>query len=67
MAELTNEEIRVKVVEYLQTTDKAKNKDIAKAIGVDKKEATKAINELANEGTIEFLYLGTSYVTLAKK
>lgn len=67
MAELTHDEVKEKVVEYLKTTDKAKNKDIAKAIGVEKRPANKAINDLANEGIVEFLYLGTSYVTLAQK
>lgn len=66
MAEFTHDELREKVLDYLKNTDKAKNKEIAKAIGVDKKEATKVINELANEGLVEFLYLGTSYVTLKK-
>lgn len=67
MAELTSEEIKEKVVEYLKTVEKAKNKDVAKAIGLEKRPTNKAINDLANEGIIEFLYLGTSYVTLAKK
>lgn len=66
MSEFTQEELREKIIEYLQKHDKAKNKDIANAIGVSKREATKVINELAKEGVIEFLYLGTSYVTLAK-
>ena len=38
MAEFTHEELREKIVEYLQTKDKAKNRDIATALGVNKKK-----------------------------
>jgi len=61
------EELKQKVLEYLGTVSKAKNRDVANAIGVPKHDVDKAINELANEDKIEFLYLGTSYVTLKGK
>jgi len=64
MPEAASEEVKEKVLEYLGTISKAKNREVAKAIGVEKKEVDKAINELANEDKVEFLYLGTSYVTL---
>lgn len=67
MAEFTHEELREKIVEYLQTKDKAKNRDIAAALGVNKKEVDKAVNELAREGVLEFLYLGTSFVKIKDK
>jgi len=67
MPEAASEELKEKVLEYLGTISKAKNREVAKAIGVEKKEVDKAINELANEDKIEFLYLGTSYVTLKGK
>jgi Mn-dependent DtxR family transcriptional regulator len=66
MADFTPEELRAKILEYLQTKDKAKNRDIATAIGAVKKDVDKMVNALANEGVVEFLYLGTSYVTLKK-
>jgi Mn-dependent DtxR family transcriptional regulator len=67
MAEGASEELKEKVLEYLGTVDKAKNRDVAKAIDVPKREVDQAINELANADKIEFLYLGTSYVTLKGK
>jgi len=66
MADFTPEELRAKILEYLATKDKAKNRDIATAIGAAKKDVDKMVNALANEGVVEFLYLGTSYVTLKK-
>lgn len=67
MADFTPEELRAKILEYLGKIDKAKNRDIATAIGAPKKEVDKMVNALANEGVVEFLYLGTSYVTLKKQ
>ena len=64
---MADEELKEKILAYLDTVTKAKNKDVAKAIGVPKREVDKAINELANDEKIEFLYLGTSYVTLPGK
>ena len=66
MAEYTQEELMAKVLEVLATKDKMKNKEIATALGVSKKEIDGVVNELAKEGKVEFLYLGTSYVTLPK-
>lgn len=66
MADFTPEELRAKILEYLGKIDKAKNRDIATAIGAPKKDVDKMVNALANEGVVEFLYLGTSYVTLKK-
>jgi Mn-dependent DtxR family transcriptional regulator len=66
MAEYTQEELMAKVLEVLTTKDKMKNKEIATILDVKKKEVDLAVNELAKEGKVEFLYLGTSYVTLPK-
>ncbi len=66
MAEYTQEELMAKVLEVLATKDKMKNKEIATVLDVKKKEVDLAVNELAKEGKVEFLYLGTSYVTLPK-
>lgn len=67
MAEYTREEMEEKILAFLDTVSKAKNREVADAIGVKKREVDKVINELAQEGKIEFLYLGTSYVTLPGK
>lgn len=67
MADYTKEELQAKIIEFLGTKSKAKNREIADALGVKKREVDMAVNELAQEGKIEFLYLGTSYVTLPNK
>jgi Mn-dependent DtxR family transcriptional regulator len=67
MPEPASEELKEKVLEYLGTVSKAKSRDMAKKIGVPKREVDQAVNELANDDKIEFLYLGTSYVTLKGK
>jgi len=67
MSDLTPEQIQEKVLAYLHTVDKAKNKDVANAIGVEKKLVDKQINELAKQDILEFLYLGTSYVKIKGK
>ncbi|KUO52806.1 MAG: peptide-binding protein [Desulfitibacter sp. BRH_c19] len=63
----TPEEIQEKVLAYLNTVDKSKNRDVAKAIGVPKKLVDKQINELAKQDVLEFLYLGTSFVKIKGK
>ncbi|KJS22977.1 MAG: peptide-binding protein [Clostridiaceae bacterium BRH_c20a] len=67
MADFTPEELRAKILEYLGKKDKAKNRDIATALDTNKKEVDKMVNEMAKEGILEFLYLGTSYVKLKDK
>ncbi|MGI6552592.1 MAG: hypothetical protein ACOX37_05920 [Bacillota bacterium] len=63
MAE-TDQDLRERVIAYLQTVDKAKSRDIADALGEKKKLVDNVVKELAKEDLIEFLYLGTSYVKL---
>ena len=60
MAEFTQEELMAKVLEVLATKDKMKNKEIATILDVKKKDVDVAVNALAMEGKVEFLYLGTS-------
>ena len=67
MADGATEELKAKVLEYLGTVSKAKNRDVANAIGEPKHDVDEAIKDLANEDKVEFLYLGTSYVTLKGK
>ena len=66
MADFTKEELEAKIIEFLGTKSKA-NREIADALGVKKRDIDVAVADLANEGKIEYLYLGTSYVTLPKK
>lgn len=66
MADFTKEELEAKVIEFLGTKEKAKNREIADAIGVKKRDIDAVVADLANAGKIEYLYLGTSYVTLPK-
>ncbi|MGF7184561.1 putative HTH transcriptional regulator [Desulfitispora alkaliphila] len=65
--ELTHEEMREKILEYLNTVEKSKNKEVAAKIGAPKRKVDKVINELAKEDKLEFLYLGTSYVKIKGK
>ncbi|MBP8744932.1 MAG: hypothetical protein KBH86_07380 [Syntrophorhabdus sp.] len=64
MADEISNELKNKVVEYLKTVSKAKNKEVAKAIDTDKHLVDKAIAELSKEGKIEYIYLGASFIKL---
>jgi len=64
MSEGVNEELKDKILKYLGTVSKAKNRDVSRAIEVDKALVDKAISELAKEDKIEYIYLGTSYIQL---
>jgi len=66
MTDGVSEELKEKVLKYLGTVSKAKNRDVARAIEVDKPLVDKAIGELAREDKIEYIYLGTSYIQLKK-
>lgn len=67
MSEVSSEEIKKKVLDYLATVNMAKNRNIATAIGVEKSLVDKAVGDLAKADKIEYLYLGTSYVKLKDK
>ena len=62
-----SEELRQKILEYLATVSKAKNRDVARALGEEKRLVDKAIAELSKEGKIEYIFLDTSYVKLKDK
>ena len=64
MAEEVSSELKQKVVDYLKTVSKAKNREVARAIETDKALVDKAIAELSKEGKIEYLYLGASFIKL---
>ena len=67
MSELSGEELEQKNLKYLATVEMSKNRNVAKAIGVEKSLVDKAIGKLAKEDKIEYLYLGTSFVKLKGK
>ena len=64
MADPVNPELKQKVIDYLKTVSKAKNKEVARAVGEDKALVDKAIAELSKEGIIEYIYLGASFIKL---
>jgi Mn-dependent DtxR family transcriptional regulator len=64
LADEVSNELKGKVVDFLKTVSKAKNKEVAKAIDVDKHLVDKAIAELSKEGKIEYIYLGASFIKL---
>ena len=66
MTEGVTEELKEKVLKYLGTVSKAKNRDVARAVEVEKALVDKTISELAKEDKIEYIYLGTSYIQLKK-
>lgn len=58
------EDVKKKVIEHLRKVGKAKNKEVARALNLDKHLVDKAIGELGKEGKIEYIYLDSSYVKL---
>jgi predicted HTH transcriptional regulator len=64
MTEGVTEELKDKILKYLGTVSKAKNRDVARALEIDKAIVDKGIAELAKEDKIEYIYLGTSYIQL---
>ncbi|MCX5812702.1 MAG: hypothetical protein NT178_09185 [Proteobacteria bacterium] len=64
MADVIDSELKQKVIDYLKTVSKAKNRDVAREIGIDKHLVDKAITELSKEGKIEYIYLGASFIKL---
>ena len=67
LSEMTSDELEQKILEYLGTVTRVKQRAVHDAIGEDKKLVDKAIGKLASEGKVEYLYLETSYVKLAGK
>lgn len=62
-----SEELKQKVLQYLESVTKGKNREVARAIGEDKSLVDKAIAELAREDKIEYVYLGASFIKLKGK
>lgn len=61
------EDLKQKVLAYLETVSKAKNRDVAREIGEEKALVDKAIAALSKEDKIEYIYLGASFVKLKGK
>ncbi len=58
MAEVT-EDIKNQIIDYLKKVKRSvTNRDIAKALKLEKKVIDKAVNELVNEGRIEWVSFG---------
>ena len=63
-----SEELREKILTYLRSVSQARNKEVARAVGIDKGEVDKAITELAKEGKIEYRsFGGITYVAVPGK
>ena len=63
-----SEELREKILKYLETVSQARNKEVARAVGMEKSLVDKAIGDLAKEGKIEYRsFGGITYVTLPGK
>lgn len=68
MSGLTSEEIKEKILKYLASVDKAKNRDVARVTGVEKDLVDKAISQLAKEDKVEYRsFGGVTFVTLKGK
>ncbi|MBA7607311.1 hypothetical protein ES703_14470 [subsurface metagenome] len=67
LSETASGELEQKILEYLGTVTRVKQRAVHDAIGEDKKLVDKAIGKLASEDKIEYLYLETSYVKLKGK
>jgi len=63
-----DEELREKILTYLGSVSQARNKEVARAVGIDKGEVDKAIAELAKDGKIEYRsFGGITYVAVPGK
>jgi Mn-dependent DtxR family transcriptional regulator len=62
-----SEELKQKVLQYLGSVTKAKNREVARALGEEKSVVDKAISDLAKDDKIEYVYLGASFIKLKGK
>jgi Mn-dependent DtxR family transcriptional regulator len=63
-----SEELKEKVLKYLGSVSQAKNRDVARAISVEKALVDKAIAELAKEDKIEYRsFGGITYIAIKGK
>jgi Mn-dependent DtxR family transcriptional regulator len=65
---MSEEELREKILKYLDTVSQARNKEVARAVGMEKRLVDKAIGDLAREGKIEYRsFGGITYIALPGK
>jgi len=63
-----SEELREKILKYLETVSQARNKEVARAVGMEKGLVDKMIGDLAKEGKIEYRsFGGITYIALPGK
>ncbi len=63
-----SEDLRDSILKYLASVSQARNKEVSRAIGVEKALVDKAIAELAKEGKIEYRsFGGISYIAIPGK
>jgi len=63
-----SEELKEKILKYLGSVSQARNKEVARAIGIEKGMVDKAIGDLAKEGKIEYRsFGGITYIALPGK
>jgi Mn-dependent DtxR family transcriptional regulator len=63
-----SDELKEGILKYLGTVSQARNREVARAVGVDKALVDKAITELAKDDKIEYRsFGGITYITLKGK
>ena len=67
MSAEVSEELKQKVLQYLESVTKAKNREVARALGEEKSVVDKVIADLAKDDKIEYVYLGASFIKLKGK
>ncbi len=67
MSDGVSDELKQKILQYLETVTKAKNREVARALGEEKGIVDKAIADLAKDDKIEYVYLGASFIKLKGK
>ena len=62
------EDIKEAILGYLATVSQAKNRDVARAIGIEKALVDKAIGDLARDDKIEYRsFGGITYIAIKGK
>ncbi len=63
-----SEDLRESILKYLGSVSQARNKEVSRAVGVEKSLVDKAIAELAKEGKMEYRsFGGITYIALPGK
>ena len=63
-----SEELKEKILKYLESVSQARNKEVSRAIGIEKALVDKAIADLAKEDKIEYRsFGGITYIAIKGK